>query len=96
MIWTALSVLVCIALAVKLVFFSDHIRCRSRFFYRFMLLLSAVYAFQEVVCFIYTPGYEVSPATAIFHMALLVGAFFIKPENLPKNHTREEDRRRVA
>ena len=91
MIWTALSVLVCLALAVKLVFFTDDVRCHSRFFYRAVLLAAAVYAFHQVLNFLYTPGYQVSPWVALFHMALFVGAFFIKPCMLPGNRTRCSD-----
>lgn len=95
MIWTALSVLVCLALAIKLVFFSYDVRCQSRLFYRAVLLVAAVYAFHQVVNFLYTPGYQVSPWEALFHMALFIGAFFIKPYMLPGNRTRCSDHRDV-
>ena len=91
MIWTALSVLVSLALAIKLVFFTDDVRCQSRFFYRAVLLAAAVYAFHQVLNFLYTPGYQVSPWTALFHMALFIGAFLIKPCMLPGNRTRCSD-----
>ena len=91
MIWTILSVLVCLALVIKLVFFTDHLRSHSRFFYRVVLLLAAVYAFHQVLNFLYTPGYQVNPLTAILHTILFVGAFFITPCNLPGNRSRCND-----
>lgn len=94
MIWTILSVLVCLALAIKLVFFTDHLRCHSRLFYRAVLFLAAVYAFHQVLNFLYVPGYQVSPITAILHMALFIGAFFINPCSLPGNRTRCRDEER--
>ena len=96
MIWTVLSVVVCLALVVKLVFFTDQVRCHSRLFYRAVLLMSAVYAFHQVLMAIYNPGREVSPITTIIHLLMFVGAFVLKPEHLPGNRTRWGDRRHDA
>ena len=88
MIWSVLSVLVCLALVVKLIFFTDEHRRQSRFFYRVVLLLSAVYAFKQIVNFLYQPLDPVSPWVTILHLVLFLGAFFLKPHHLPWNQTK--------
>ncbi len=84
MIWSILSVAVCLALTARLLFFTGEHRRQSRFFYRVVLLLSAVYAFDQVLDFVYFAR-PVSPLLTLFHLALFVGAFFLKPHHLPWN-----------
>ena len=90
MIWTILSVLVCAALVIKLTFFTEEGRIHSRLFYRVMLFLASVYAFYQVVMFLYYPERYISPVVAIFHIVMFIGAFLIKPEHLPGNRTRSD------
>lgn len=85
MIWTILSVLMCLALTVKLVFFTDNHRSSSRPFYRFVLFLSAVYAAKQVIWGIYYPEQPTNPVVFILHAAMFVGALVIKPCHLPWN-----------
>lgn len=85
MIWVILSALVCLALIVKLLFFTDIHRHESKWFYRVILFLTALYAGRHVVNALYTPDYEVSVWRVCLHLSLFVGAFFIKPHHLPWN-----------
>lgn len=89
MIWTILSVLVCLALAIKLIFFTEKERLQSRPIYRVTLFLSAVYAFKQVVDFLYGPLAPTSPWVVMFHLALFVGAVFLKAHHLPWNHSHD-------
>lgn len=85
---TVISVLVCLALTVKLVFFTDTHRCSSRWFYRTLLFLAAVYAGKQVIGFLYHPQQPTNPWLVLFHIGLFVGAFYVRPAHLPWNQTR--------
>jgi hypothetical protein len=85
MIWTTLSVLMCLALAIKLVFFTDQHRAESRFFYRLILFFSAVYAGKQVIWFVYYPEQPTNPVIFVLHAAMFIGALIIKPCHLPWN-----------
>lgn len=86
MIWTILSVAMCTALVVKLVFFTDQKRQDSRLFYRITVFFSAVYAGKQVIWYLYYPDSPIDPIIALFHIALFVGAFVVKPEYLEWKH----------
>ena len=85
MLWTILSVLMCTALAIKLIFFTDQHRQASRFFYRAVLFASAVYAGKQVIWGIYYPDQPTNPVIFILHAAMFIGALVIKPCWLPWN-----------
>lgn len=80
MIWSILSVLVCVSLVIKLIFFTDEQRRQAGLFYRIVIYMSAVYAFNHVITFLYEP-HRVSPWVTILHLALFIGAFLIKPHH---------------
>lgn len=81
---TLLSIAVCIALFVKLTFFTDLDRRNSRLFYRVILFLTTVYTAYQIIYGLY--GLEQpSPWRVVMHLAMFVGAFFLKPEHLPWN-----------
>lgn len=82
MIWSILSIAMCTALVVKLVFFTDHLRQDSKLFYRITVFASAVYAGKQVIWYLYYPDEPVNPIIAVFHICLFVGAFLIKPHYL--------------
>lgn len=84
MIWTALSVIVCLALLVKLLFFTDQERCQAGVTYRVIVYLLAVYAFSQVVTFLYAPE-RVSPITTLLHLGMFVAAVMLKPKHFPWN-----------
>lgn len=88
MILTTLSVLLCLVLTIKLVFFTDQHRSESRFFYRAILFLSALYAGKQVIGFLYHPEEPTSPWLFGFHVALFIGAFWLRPSHLPWNQPR--------
>lgn len=83
--WTILSVLVCFALAIKLMFFTDHQRSELRLMYRVTLFLSAVYAGKQVIWFFYYPNEHISPVMAILHLLLFLVVLFAQPKLLPWN-----------
>lgn len=89
MILTVLSVLLCLALAVKLVFFSDQHRGASRWLYRAVLFLVTVYCGHVVIDFLYHPQTPTNPVWVVVHSLMLIGAFILKPEHLPWNLPRE-------
>lgn len=84
MTWSILSLVVCLALAVKLTFFSDFQRSNSRLMYRVPLFLVTIYAGSVVIDFLYHPV-PTNPFRALFHLALLVGSFILQPHHLPWN-----------
>lgn len=86
MILTLISVFVCLGLAIKLMFFSDHHRKESRVFHRIVLLLVVWYAGRHVLNLLFVPGYELSAWRVFVHLTLFIGAFVMKPEYLPWNH----------
>lgn len=84
--WTApLSAMACLALVVKLVFFSYSHRQASKGVYRVVLFLVTVYAGKQVIDFLYLPDLYVHPLEALFHLALFLGALVMKPRYLPGN-----------
>lgn len=81
---TLLSILVCVALFVKLTFFTDLDRRNSRLFYRLVLFATAIYTAYQIVYGLY--GLEQpSPWRVLLHLAMFVGAFFLKAHHLPWN-----------
>lgn len=85
MFWPLMSMALCAFLVVRLVFWTNEHRRESRWYYRVLLFLVTVYAANEVLHFLYNPLEPVSPWLALFHMALVYGAFIIKPQHLPWN-----------
>ena len=87
MIWSILSVLVCAALIVKLMFFTDQLRRQSNLFYRLVIFASAVYAFDHILMQVYSP-HQISPWKTLLHLGLFLGALWIRPEHLdPTYHS---------
>lgn len=89
MITTVLSVLVCLALTIKLIFFTDQHREESRWVYRAILFVVAVYCGHVVIDFLYHPRVPTNPGWLVLHTGMLIGAFVIKPEYLPRNQPHE-------
>jgi hypothetical protein len=85
MTWTILSALACLALVVKLTFFSDHCRAASKWVYRIPLFGVTVYAAAQLIDLIYPPHEPIGAIKALFHLGLLVGSFVLKPCHLPWN-----------
>lgn len=81
MFWTILSVLVCIGLIVKVIFFSDDERSQSNLFYRVALFFVAIYAFSQVIGVLYHPDLQSSPISALIHLAMFVAAFWLRAEH---------------
>ena len=81
---TWLSLAVCVGLFVKLTFYTDLDRRNSRLFYRFVLFATVIYTGYQIVYGIY--GLEQpSPWRVLMHLAMFVGAFFVKAHHLPWN-----------
>lgn len=85
MFWSFLSMAFCAFLVARLVFWTNEHRRESLWHYRALLFLVTVYAASNVLDFIYNPFEPVSPWLALFHLALIYGAFIIKPQHLPWN-----------
>lgn len=85
MFWSILSFVACLVLVTKLILWSDEHRRESRWYYRVLMFLVAVYLGNEVIQFFYEPLGTQSPWVSLFHLALLTGAFVIKPQYLPWN-----------
>ena len=85
MFWPLMSMALCAFLVARLVFWTDEHRRESRWYYRVLLFLVTVYAASQVLNFFYNPLEPVSPWKALFHLALVYGAFIIHPKHLPWN-----------
>lgn len=96
MTWHILSSLLCLALVIKLTFFTDEHRRQSRFIYRVTLLLVTVYAFDQWIDVLYYPFKPVSPLLTVVNLSLLAGSFVLKPHHLPWNLKHEPVRQAVA
>ena len=85
MLWTLLSVASCAGLVVRLLFWTDEHRRKSRWYYRLLLFVVTIYAASNVINFIYTPTALIPSWLALFHAVLFYGAFIIRPQYLPWN-----------
>lgn len=84
MIWTLLSVLVCLALTIKLMFFTPD-RVETRWFHRVMLVLACWYAGAQVINFLFHPYEQTSPMMVLLHLSVFVASFVVKAHHLPWN-----------
>lgn len=82
---TMISMAMCAALTVRLMFFSDAHRQGSRWYWRVVLFLVTLYCAARVVDFLYYPEQPTSIWLVLLHTALLFGAFLIRPQYLPWN-----------
>lgn len=83
--WSILYISANLLLCIRLLFFSDRDRQASRWVYRLLLFLVAIYVGRGVILFIYHPGMTIPPMVAIGHMGVLIGALLMRPEYLPGN-----------
>lgn len=86
-IWAVLTAIVCLALCVKLTFFTETDRCNSRWPYRVILFLSNIAFASRFIDIVYSkePGsfWEFG-----FFSTLLAGSFMVRYWHLPWNAQR--------
>ena len=85
MIWTYLTALTCLALCVKMIFFTEADRVESRLGYRILLFISTVAFGWRFIDILYHADQHVGFFNFIVYLALLIGSFHVRWWHLPGN-----------
>lgn len=87
MTWTVISLLACALLAIRLMFFMDRQRSRSRLIYRVPMFVVVLWMGYQLIEYAYHPV-PIPSWRALSNVCLLIGSFFLQPHHLPWNQTR--------
>ncbi len=92
-VWTLLFASANALLCIRLLFFSDKDRQESRWGYRLLLFLAAIYVGRQVITVVFFPNEPVHVLAALFHVGLFIGSMLMRPEYLPGNCSHDTTKR---